>query len=497
VSKFEELRQRAINVRLEVMGTRSYAQTCALEVDAILAAVREQTAQQIAEAIRRLEDPEGIRELIAKGLFPKPADVVNAPMGGPNESCRECGGAKFVCDPPEHAATGLGGGRSGCRYPPCAANRRPCPECTPKADEKPSKFRGTAKNYVALEHCGCNPSCSLTPGECVCPCEGCRSACAPKSERWGVWCSHPISPGHWTGRTYTHDEATAIADRLTALAGPDRQWKFEPVNDVEAALRGEVPAVKEEPGRKPKTPEQAASTAPDPDRCPLERFTLYWCDSALGIHISGSGGTWNGCRLKPFEAVRADLVDSMRAEDENLKREREHAGRTWEARVVEQSAARDAAIARAEQAEALVRLRESELEGERAHGKYYVKARVYGAIAAEYQKALQAFADRGEALAQAALEWRYSEHGDVPVVAVNEIGRLLDVAQESSKRLAELRDILFALLPHHHGSCCTFYANNKVVVTEASCVCADVEKRARRALYGAGWMSETSPEVKP
>jgi hypothetical protein len=34
--------------------------------------------------------------------------------------------------------------------------------------------------------------------------------------------------------------------------------------------------------------------------------------------------------------------------------------------------------------------------------------------------------DRGEALAQAALEWRYSERGGVPMSAVEEFGKLLD-----------------------------------------------------------------------
>jgi len=63
-------------------------------------------------------------------------------------------------------------------------------------------------------------------------------------------------------------------------------------------------------------------------------------------------------------------------------------------------------------------------------GKYFVKARVYGAIAAEYQKALQAFADRGEALAQAALDWRYSEKNGVPMSAVAEIGELLDAVRQ-------------------------------------------------------------------
>jgi hypothetical protein len=50
--------------------------------------------------------------------------------------------------------------------------------------------------------------------------------------------------------------------------------------------------------------------------------------------------------------------------------------------------------------------------------KYYVKARVYG-------ETLRAFADRGEALAKAALDWRHSERGGVPMRAIDAMDDLL------------------------------------------------------------------------
>lgn len=82
--------------------------------------------------------------------------------------------------------------------------------------------------------------------------------------------------------------------------------------------------------------------------------------------------------------------------------------------------------------EEIAKLR-ANLDEERRGGKYYVKARVYGAIAAEYQKALQAFADRGEALAQAALNWRHSDRNGVPFVAVAAIGELLDASRRAAQ----------------------------------------------------------------
>lgn len=73
-------------------------------------------------------------------------------------------------------------------------------------------------------------------------------------------------------------------------------------------------------------------------------------------------------------------------------------------------------------------------------GKYYVKARVYGAIACEFRKTLQAFADRGEALAKAALEWRYSERNGVPVSAIETTGELLDAMTENGALEAKLAE---------------------------------------------------------
>jgi hypothetical protein len=100
--------------------------------------------------------------------------------------------------------------------------------------------------------------------------------------------------------------------------------------------------------------------------------------------------------------------------------------------------------ARAAEAELTrLRARVEELEAELAHSreaadKYYVKARVYGAIACEFSKALQAFADRGEELAQATLAWRYGEKRGVPMTAVEHVGQLLD----AESKLDSVRRIL-------------------------------------------------------
>lgn len=88
------------------------------------------------------------------------------------------------------------------------------------------------------------------------------------------------------------------------------------------------------------------------------------------------------------------------------------------------------------------RERERAEKAEANYDKFFAKARVYGAIAHEWRKALQAFADRGEALAQAALDWRSSEQNGVPMSAVEEMGRLLRVDEENAAlrtALAEIR----------------------------------------------------------
>src|SRR5678816_4330940 len=103
--------------------------------------------------------------------------------------------------------------------------------------------------------------------------------------------------------------------------------------------------------------------------------------------------------------------------------------------IAQLRAERDAAIARAEAAEAA-------LDEERHGGKYYVKARVYGAIAAEYGKALCCDAERGEARAQAALDWRYSDRGGVPWEAVVAIGDLLDAQRQRDELAAALDGLL-------------------------------------------------------
>ena len=55
---------------------------------------------------------------------------------------------------------------------------------------------------------------------------------------------------------------------------------------------------------------------------------------------------------------------------------------------------------------------------------------------------------------------------------------------------ANLRECLASLLPQHCGACCTFDEAHGVVITEESCVCGPVEKRARIALLGPGWRFE-------
>jgi len=81
---------------------------------------------------------------------------------------------------------------------------------------------------------------------------------------------------------------------------------------------------------------------------------------------------------------------------------------------------------------------EYSLEEAERGGKYCVKARAYGAIACEFRKTLQAFSDRGEALAKAALEWRYSESNGVPMSAIETMGELLDALTERDALKAKL-----------------------------------------------------------
>ena len=48
-----------------------------------------------------------------------------------------------------------------------------------------------------------------------------------------------------------------------------------------------------------------------------------------------------------------------------------------------------------------------------------------------------------------------------------------------SARAAELESAVKALLPHHSGSCCTFDASGKVIVTQTSCKCPEHVHLAR------------------
>jgi hypothetical protein len=62
-------------------------------------------------------------------------------------------------------------------------------------------------------------------------------------------------------------------------------------------------------------------------RCPLERFTVYWCEGYLGVHIDGNSGTWNGARLKPVEVVQADVYErDLAAARAELADERKRVG---------------------------------------------------------------------------------------------------------------------------------------------------------------------------
>lgn len=84
------------------------------------------------------------------------------------------------------------------------------------------------------------------------------------------------------------------------------------------------------------------------------------------------------------------------------------------------------------------------LEEERRLGKYHTKARVYGTIAAHYSRALKEIINSGDgtSIALAALKWRHSDQGGVPIVAVEETERLLIAdrrATAAESALATLR----------------------------------------------------------
>lgn len=53
------------------------------------------------------------------------------------------------------------------------------------------------------------------------------------------------------------------------------------------------------------------------------------------------------------------------------------------------------------------------------------------------------------------------------------------------ERITELEAALRMMLPAHSGSCCTFDAAGKVIVTVESCQCTADVKWARAALSGA------------
>jgi hypothetical protein len=57
---------------------------------------------------------------------------------------------------------------------------------------------------------------------------------------------------------------------------------------------------------------------------------------------------------------------------------------------------------------------------------------------------------------------------------------------EAEARAERLAQALESLLPPHSGACCTFDATGKSIVTETSCNCSAVVKRARAALASGG-----------
>ncbi len=76
--------------------------------------------------------------------------------------------------------------------------------------------------------------------------------------------------------------------------------------------------------------------------------------------------------------------------------------------------------------------------------KYYVKARVYGAIACAFREALEAIAKPGSMgvtiIAKEALAWRYSEKNGVPMSAVEATGKLLDAEAALERALSDLAE---------------------------------------------------------
>ena len=58
--------------------------------------------------------------------------------------------------------------------------------------------------------------------------------------------------------------------------------------------------------------------------------------------------------------------------------------------------------------------------------------------------------------------------------------------------LEKLEIVLWANVGHHSGACCTFDAQQSVVVTAASCTCAPHDRAIHDALgtWGLGWQEQ-------
>jgi hypothetical protein len=87
-------------------------------------------------------------------------------------------------------------------------------------------------------------------------------------------------------------------------------------------------------------------------------------------------------------------------------------------------------------------LEEKLREAEENYEKFFVKARVYGAIANRFRQALEDIARPGSTgatiIAKEALAWRHSESGGVPMSAIEEMDAILRGGQ-SSPREAEYK----------------------------------------------------------
>jgi hypothetical protein len=77
-------------------------------------------------------------------------------------------------------------------------------------------------------------------------------------------------------------------------------------------------------------------------------------------------------------------------------------------------------------------------------------------------------------------------NADQCLAELNAMGEQLTAAErerdEARAALARARALLEARLPRHSGSCCTFDADGRVIVTQESCMCPDLARETRAFL---------------